>query len=51
MPSEKRVREVGRWRIAYRWGRYRTGFHTKRMGGFTGALPFVWFNAIKRDRK
>lgn len=47
----KHVVNVARWRVAWRVGRYHTGIHNKGHGyGWTGALPFVWYSVIRRDK-
>ena len=47
---EKHVWNVGRWRLAFRFGRYRMGYHSRGQGHFTGALPFVWFSLVRRQK-
>lgn len=51
--SSKHVWNLGRWRLAFRFGRYRTGFKRYQTPGghFSGALPFIWFSAIRRNRR
>ena len=50
MTRAKHVWNFGRWRIAWRLGPYRPGFCRRDAGHFTGALPFLWFNAIRRNQ-
>lgn len=48
---EKHVANVGRWRIAWRFGHYKTGYHSRGLPHFAGALPFVWFSVVRRNNR
>ena len=46
----KHIANVGRLRLAWRFGRYQTGYHRDAYHR-TGALPFVWWSMIVRNRR
>lgn len=46
----KHIAIVGRLRIAWKFGHYRTGL--SRVGRhWTGAVPFMWWSLIVRNRR
>lgn len=48
-PDGRMILNIGRFRIASKFGRYRFGFH-RCDGHLTMGLGLLWFNAMRRNR-